>query len=337
MQLSGRMMQGVGKIVAHRVESLLQGTANQLANDVTFAQTLPLNLTEDATRWQTIFWQQLQISNQVNSYYLADMQGNMVQAFRLPQWATRVITRQGDTAQEQLVYRQPNFSPLPVAHVVRPTTYDPRTRPWFQTSLNTPERNWSAAYRFESSKKIGVTLSQALQNAQGQTIGIFGVDLTLEGLADFLSQQVFGDYDIAMIINDENDIIAHPLRLKLKASETELLQSGRLPNLDMVSPAQTWVVQAAALSPPDDITEPMQLSHFDQAGTRYWALRYRFPPEVNARWTLLIIAPEADLLGGTQGALQENLTLVILSFALFGFILYLTFGKTFRVNQAQQP
>lgn len=105
----------------------------------------------------------------------------------------------------------------------------------------------------------------------------------------------------------------------------------------MVSAAQSWVVQAATALSSADPTEPMQLSHFDQADTRYWVLRYRFPPEVNARWILLIVAPEADLLGGTQRALQENLTLLILSLALFGFILYLIFGKTFRVRQAQQP
>ena len=48
---------------------------------------------------------------------------------------------------------------------------------------------------------------------------------------------------------------------------------------------------------------------------------------------LRVVATEDDLLGGANRSVSENLTLSVFALLLFGFILFIVFGRPFRTRE----
>ena len=78
--------------------------------------------------------------------------------------------------------------------------YDPRVRSWYKTTFNSNNSanlpltagkenvTWSSPYIFASDKKIGITASQKLINADQQVLGVIAIDLPLQSISEFLSE-----------------------------------------------------------------------------------------------------------------------------------------------------
>lgn len=132
LDLSQRLMQTIGSAIIQRTEDIFNAAETQLETNVVIAGSSVasssgiLYYRED---WLKLFWRQIHQHDYLSSIYLADTQGNMVQARKAPRPATRIVQQQNEKALEYAVYRAPDYSP--VAHIDKPTAYDPRTRPWF--------------------------------------------------------------------------------------------------------------------------------------------------------------------------------------------------------------
>ena len=68
---------------------------------------------------------------------------------------------------------------------IRDADFDPRSRPWYIGSRGKTSPYLTAPYVFNSTKGLGITVSQALPGGRGA----FGIDLTLDGLSSFLIEQ----------------------------------------------------------------------------------------------------------------------------------------------------
>lgn len=74
------------------------------------------------------------------------------------------------------------------AHDENPA-YDPRQRPWYMAAWDSPQPRLSDAYVFNSLQQPGITSSRRLAGAEG----VFGADITLDGLESFVSGQSISD------------------------------------------------------------------------------------------------------------------------------------------------
>jgi PAS domain S-box-containing protein len=66
---------------------------------------------------------------------------------------------------------------------VTPTTYDPRTRSWYQAAVERDEPVWSEPYVFASSGAVGITLSVPVRYPSGELWGVIGIDFALSRLS----------------------------------------------------------------------------------------------------------------------------------------------------------
>lgn len=291
------------------------------------------NIIAAQDQWLAVFWQQLQLSPYVASIYIADTKGNFVQARRDPRLATRVIDHRPDQQQnESWIYRDQNYQKL--AHVNKASDYDPRQRPWFKQSSQKTQPHWSSVYRFHGTGETGITVSMPYLNAQGQIVAILGVDITLNVLSTFLSQQYFGKEDIAALINGKNELIAYPLRLEFQTKQaTPLSQSSQslaFPKLDE-QVTQQWFVQAwlsyqqqrKNTLPPHDINNDADNTVFAYEGRHYVATTVDLPAITGQDWKLLIAAPEDDLLGTVKRSLQETFVISLIILIVFMVIMSL--------------
>lgn len=322
LQLSVTIMKGIGDLVAQRTLDIEQDAYHLLVGTVALLQAIDISqrdLITDAPSWQGIFWRQLSATDDaINAIYIADTRGNLVETYRKPQWTLRtVVHRQGKTALERLEYRAADTS-APLARIERETTYDPRERPWYRESLAAEAEVWSPIYLF-SEGQTGVTLARAVRDAQGKVVAVVGVDVLVGEVSGLLSRHAFGEHDVALILNDRQQILAASLRLDLLPSAKK---EGHVPEISEIDPEQSWVLHAAELMRKEVLTQT-KILRFEEGGSRYLAFARPISSSLSREpWRLLIVASEEDILGDIHRVLNENLALVTATLVLAACVLF---------------
>lgn len=144
--------------------------------------------------------------------YWGDENGNFIIARRQADGAinSEIIDKNVTPAVDIKIYRNPN------AQIIRQEksaliSYDPRLRPWYQDAKNQAKTTWSEAYLFFSANQptLGITLATPLL-IDGKLKGVFGMDVSLATISDFLAQQEIGHSGVSFVVNQKGELIAFP-------------------------------------------------------------------------------------------------------------------------------
>jgi len=150
--------------------------------------------------------------------------------------------------------------------------YDPRKRPWYINAIKNNDVNLSSAYIFNSLKQPGITASKRILSQQG----VFGVDLTLNGLAKTIS---------AKKVSENGGVILYDNQNRLLAASSTLGSYKPLENLNKItSPA----IKAAAKA-----TQSKSLQNITEAGKEFLVDQYIVSFEKKTL-TLSVVAPKTD-------------------------------------------
>ncbi|MEO5372898.1 MAG: GAF domain-containing protein [Alphaproteobacteria bacterium] len=133
---------------------------------------------------------------------------------------------------------------------VKDADYDPRTRSWYKAALETGNAVLSEPYVFASLQAPGLTASRRV----GPSGAVFGVDIALTGLSDFIARQAISDGGGVVLLDTKRRVLAiSPNLVTASAGKIEplaeiaTLSSPLLGALPGVSPAAgARVVRTAA-------------------------------------------------------------------------------------------
>ena len=316
MKLSSEIVQSLGERVVQRATHAVDTIESYLYINAEVAADSS-DILADQGRLLRVFWQQVIHSPAVRAVYIADPNGNMVQVDQDPRLATRVVDRSQSGADEQLIYRAPDFEAI--AHASRPTQYDPRTRPWYQAA-EAGRVHWSEVYRYAFSQGQGDTLSQgvtaslAITDPEGRLRYVIAADVTLQGMSDFLSSQPIAEDVAIFVVDDQDRLVAYPYQLNLDPKYDT--GAGPLPQVQALQ--QDWIQDAYAnyTDTGKKTGEPL-ITHTD--GDSYITTATKFEARVKSNWRLIVIAPKAYLLSSANQILRESLvtSVIILLIALF--------------------
>jgi len=106
------------------------------------------------------------------------------------------------------------------------TAYDPRVRQWYRLAHADDNVHRSDPYIFASSQEIGITLSRKLD---GESQGVFGADLAVREVSNFLAQNKISASSEAFLFNDRGEIIAFPDGSKLQRAVKNQQESTLVP------------------------------------------------------------------------------------------------------------
>lgn len=87
--------------------------------------------------------------------------------------------------------------------------FDPRVRPWYVGAKETGESFWTDLYLFHASQMPGITISHPFYDEHHDLIGVFGFDINVYQLSQFLSNLEFSSKGELVLINQSNKIIAY--------------------------------------------------------------------------------------------------------------------------------
>lgn len=244
---------------------------------------------------------------QIDAFYSGDANGNfiMVQRGEAGGTVTKLIQNAPGLRLVELIHHDPD------GHVtgreLQPNDqFDPRTRDWYRGALKATDLFWTDVYVFFSHRTPGITAAVRLSSADGID-RIFGVDITLKALSEFLASLNIGRSGRAVIIDGSGHLIAAPDASHMLHENNGQLATVRLDQLD--DP-----VLAAAYD--RFRVEGYGRRVIDVGGVPIVSIASRLPAR-NRDWSLLMVVPEADFTGfiASNGRTTLSLSLVVIALA----------------------
>ncbi|WP_217350345.1 HD domain-containing phosphohydrolase [Azonexus fungiphilus] len=197
--------------------------------------------------------------------------------------------------------------------------YRATERPWFTAAMATPESVATAPYRFASTGELGLTLAQALPDGSA----VFGLDIKLSRLRDFLAAQPLSENAAILLLDGDRRIIAGSLR-------GSLYQGGEIAALSRLDQLAEPTLQALAgrgdLSGAKLVELPQagELRNFVVVGKLTEAF-------AGARFTVVALAPASDFSAPIERARSD---VMAVSLALMVILVPLALLGSRRVVQA---
>ena len=203
--------------------------------------------------------------------------------------------------------------------------FDPRKRIWYTGALKTEGLYWSAPYIFYTTQEPGITASIRLTQS-GKVDRVFGVDITLKALSDFLASLRIGRTGRAAIIDHDGNVIAAPQDTRISTDQGQ----------------QTLGTVTKSL------TDPALVGAFDRYRTEGFGSRtitigdtpfvttVSRLPAAGQDWILVIAAPQSDFTAFAATNSRKDLLLSLITIglaAILGALLILQNWRADRISR----
>jgi diguanylate cyclase (GGDEF)-like protein len=186
--------------------------------------------------------------------------------------------------------------------------FDPRKRGWYVNAALQKQLVWTDPYVFFTVKRFGVTSSMPLLSAQGDVVGVVGIDLELAKLSEFLSELQISQSGSSFIVTDDGVLVgssgmADEFRSTASTDETYAIN---------VIYSDYPVPKAAFQT----IFSDQASSSFSIAGKDYLVDSMRVEISDGKHWSIVTYADQNDFLSAIRENEQKKLWLAIAAVAL---------------------
>ena len=179
------------------------------------------------------------------------------------------------------------------------TTYDPRTRPWYQSAVESDETVSTPPYVFFTTQEIGVTVARKGSSESIDEQFVIGVDITLGTLGNAMEQNRVTPRTESILMTTDGLIVAHPDPSKV----TKMGDDGKLKQTilsDLGSPVLTLGFERFRSGE----QSRLQLT---QDGS-VWDVSHSSVPILGDQSLILALAiPRAEMMGGLTAVIQEGM------------------------------
>lgn len=169
--------------------------------------------------------------------------------------------------------------------------YDPRVRPWYKQAVAAGKPVWTDIYTFyvfqQSDFLIpGITAAAPIYDKNQQLQGVIALDLTVDGLQQFIRQLEITDNTLIYITDDESHVIAfrdptHQEDIRGKKLTQKLIEKYNIPIRELAIHSH----------------EPQFFSYMHKDKEYFLAYQSLQTIETEKPWHITIIVPEEDVLG----------------------------------------
>jgi len=179
------------------------------------------------------------------------------------------------------------------------TTYDPRTRPWYQSATQSDETISTPPYVFFTTQEIGMTVARKGSSESPEEQFVIGVDITLGTLGNAMEQNRVTPRTESILMTTDGLIVAHPD----PASVTRMGEDGKLRQTSL-SDVGSPVLSLGFERFRNGGNSRLQLT---QNGS-VWDVSYSSVPILGDQSLILALAiPRAEMMGGLTAVMQEGM------------------------------
>jgi adenylate cyclase len=192
------------------------------------------------------------------------------------------------------------------------TTYDPRNRLWYRSAAQAGTTMISDPDVFATLGLIGFTVAAPFYSA-GKLLGVAAIDLTLDGLGQYLAERKVSPGTLSYILDHQGRVIASSDRSKTYASNQGRVELQHITSLD--SELAALAFSARPRGSEDQF-------FFQHAGQEYIASLTTLAPEFGKKWQLFIVTPLSDFTAEFQANNRRLVFFGLLATALQILIIY---------------
>jgi class 3 adenylate cyclase len=304
LALSDDLLGDLQSRVSVEVTSYLQPAirATRLVRDIVARN----EITDREEALESFAWSALRETPQVDALYSGDSEGNFIMVQRDEGGGTRTKLVRNMPGPRLVEWIRHDADGRLIGREQDPNDeYDPRTRDWYQGALKADDVFWTGEYIFYTHREPGITAAIRYRAEDGAD-HVFGVDITLKALSDFLTSLKIGRSGRAVIIDDTDHLIAAPNELAIARERGGQYVTARPDELD-----------ASALA---SVYDRFRVEGYGRrviqiGGVPMIAMASRLP--VTGRdWTLLMAVPEADFTGFVASNERKTLWLSLVVIVL---------------------
>ncbi|TVQ58464.1 MAG: HAMP domain-containing protein [Spirulina sp. DLM2.Bin59] len=181
--------------------------------------------------------------------------------------------------------------------VLESGVYDPRERPWYQkvVGLEQPNSTWSPVYTYASTEDLGITAAEGLYREDGSLFAVFGIDVALTDLQDFLQELDVSPSGDAFILERDGAVVATSTEESMAVPQGDGLV-GRVMATDLADPDH-GALMAVLLDHYEGSWENVVAQSFltlEVAGVRRFVGVEPFQDRYGLDWILVVVIPETD-------------------------------------------
>lgn len=189
-------------------EKHLDGALIALESVVPSAANLPEEpqFSNDMAALEAKLWTASGLFMDVNNYvYFGAADGRFVGVYRIAKDKVQLFWRAAGTAPRQVFQAQT----IGDRHeLIRTDQFDPRLRPWYQTSMGSSTPTWSKIYNNFSFHYPTITLAKAVYARDHAFAGVLATDVTLKELSGFLRKLDISKNSVAFVMDADGYIVA---------------------------------------------------------------------------------------------------------------------------------
>ncbi len=158
---------------------------------------------------------------QLSRIYLAKENGDFTMIYRNEKKSLSSKTIIQKTALETV--KDYNLYEDAITTKTAKSSFDPRTRPWYYEAKEKETQIWTDLYMFYTGNRPGITASFPFYDQNTILQGVFGIDLELSAISEFLSLQKQYYESKILILNYKNEIVAQSGDIVFKTAEDGLV------------------------------------------------------------------------------------------------------------------
>jgi adenylate cyclase len=252
---------------------------------------------------------------QVAMFYFGDEQGNSISARRLPDgnMESWIIDTSASPPTTSFTYRDAEHK---VVRIERSNLIDvdPRVRPWYVGAKEAGTSFWADLYISLSNRRPIITSSYPVFGPDGKLNGVWGMDIELDDISNFLKTEKIGEHGFELIINHKSEVVAYPDLSSLIREGNGVLRPVRVEELGLEHLTAAYRKHLST----------GKRKVVVESGGRTWLASFtKFAQPFPKKWTIALMVPEEDFLGGAR---QETLIMLLISGVMLVFAVLLAFA-----------
>lgn len=239
----------------------------------------------------------------VNYYvYFGGKDGQFVGVNRIAKDNVELYLRKSDTNLRQ-VYQVTKIDDR--SKLLRTDQFDPRNRPWYQSSMNSERPVWSKIYSNYVTHFPTITLAKAVFKEDHEFIGVIATDVTLNELSRFLRKLEVDQNSVAYIVDEDGYVVA--------TSGVELPEKNDrdFPERMLAREMKTPLIGEIARQLSGKDLPASQTLHLQTSVGAVEVAVSRLGRKQGLNWTTVVVVPRADFMSGINKGFMQSIAIAI--------------------------
>ena len=221
--------------------------------------------------------------------------------------------------------------------------FDRRERPWYKAAQEAQKATWAEVYNNQKTSELVLTRAIPIDDQAGNLEGVFGIDIKLNSLSNFLKELKVGESGQAFILEmvdpqqstgeliatpEDEDLFSKQSRrnntINAKESQSELVQATAKHILDSDNRLLFPNCNSSGLSNGETSDPNINACEFNIDGKRHlFRVNYLGDQDIKIKWLIVVAIPQQNYMKPINSIVQ-NALLIGIFITIFASLLALS-------------